>query len=1543
MATIQEPPRKRPNGQQWAPKAPGFNISAWAIEHPHVIIAFYVGVVALALVAVFGGIMPRRMMPYVESPLVGVVTSQPGLSAQEMETYISKPIEERMTDIRGARYIRSTSQDGLSIVSLEFPYGTNMQRATTDVQSIMSSAQADLPQTGANLKPSWVLPIDPLNIPILSLSLTGDASLGWTPLALRQFAENQAVAALKQVPDVQSVGVYGGAQRQLRVIVDRDKLAAYGYSILDVRDVIDRNSIAKPAGTITSGPNESIVRVAGLAQDAQTVANYPLGAKNGQVVAIKDVATVTDGVREQRSGYQFAFNDGGKRSGIEGLGNSAVEVAVIQNPAAGSPPVIAGVMGQVRKLEADHPGLHFRVAYDNAHFVSILFHNTGEELLAAVLLCGLVILLFLGSGRGTLISMTTIPVSMAMAILLMVPFGFSLNSSTLIGLLISIGRLVDDSVIDIHAVERHLRLGKDPKTATVDGITEVRLAVAASTLMLVLALTPLLFCGGITQLMFVGLVYPIIFGLLASFLVSLTLTAVMASRLLQAHETTQRRRGLARMLAPLQSGLERMDNGYHRLVLALLRNKFSVIGAAVCTVVIGFGFYNFIGSEMMPLADVGQAYGVLEMTPGASYAQTEQAAAAFEKILLRSPEIKKVSTEIGAEPGGTYFTDYAANQVNTATLMMTLSDKDKRARTIWQVIDAARAEALQTIPNIRRLQIKEMGSDVMASSEAPVQILVTGPDLNILSKLAGQVAAVARTTPGTYQVSTSWATEKPSYKLNVDARRAAALGLTPSDVADQAYYAMGGGLTSEFYRLPNVRQDTIDVRYRQDQRRSPYDLMQMSITTPAQDGKSMQVPLKTLASLTPQSAPTLIERDGLQRTISVLAYYRKGGPPSMDIAMTIITKASAQLNFPPGYSLQMRGDMTQMMDSFARLLRGLELSVLLIFLVLIAQFRGLLPPFQMILSIPLELSGVFFGLWLAHQAFSSVSIMAVIVLTGMDITTAILLIDQIMRRRAEGVLPRHEAVALACRDRLRPILMTSLITIITMLPVALAPRTGIDAYQPLGTVIVSGLLVGTLLSLLVIPVMHVTVDDIGQWLQKRWNTRRDEIGKGTILLLCFLLAGASLHPATADMPTPPETTLPVVSSRLSLADAVSLALADNLTLKEARADTDAASAEARFARAQSKLSLSTTTYATAGDSPNIFTTSPGVGPQNLFNVPPHGFADQNIMLMIPLVTGGRIGARIRAGQSRAASAASTLEALRLTTAECAAEAYITLLLRQSLVGAAQSRLQAEDEQVRVTQEKVGTGRSAPVDLLREQAEQADARQFLLRAQNDAALALVSLKVVLGVSQDSSFTLSETLDNLAAHADAFPTSATEALQLALARRPELMAAAQTVEAASDAVKEAQSAYQPQVYGAAMGDTMAFAQGHARTGYSVGVTASLPLIDGGQRRADTDAAKARLARAETQAQIARQTVTQEIADAWLTLETAREASRAALAGVTAAKEAYILADLRYNAGKSVAAERLDALAALTRAQGSAAQATADLLIAQAKFSQALGQRP
>ena len=1102
-------------------------IHKWSIEHPYVVLAFYFAVLVCAVIAI-KSYLPRRFMPYVESPMVGIVTMMPGLSAEEMEIYISKPIEEQMVNVKNVHYIRSTSQDGFSIVSIEFNYGVDMQKALFDVQALMNVTQANLPATGANLKPSWVLPIDPLNIPVVTLSLQGDKAKGWDMLRLREFADNDVVNRLKTVPDVYSVVPFGGYRRQLQVVVDRQKLAAYGLSILDVRNAIDRHNVSRPGGTITSGPDESIVRFDTRAQNAEMVANYPITsigaggqgsgirvqgsgsggggmggmggagsaatqteprtlnpvpslgpAQSPRIIYVKDVARVMDAHWERRSGYHYLKHLPGTKGEIV----PSLEVAVLQNPWASSWQTIQGVKKVVAQIEKENPGVRFEESYNNADFVDILFENMLHELGLAILLCGVVVFFFLGEWRGTLIAMITIPTSLAIAILLLLPAGMTLNSGTLIGLLLSIGRLVDDTIIDVHSVERHLRMGKTPKQATIDGIAEVRLAVLASTFMIALALSPLLFCGGLVQLMFVELVWPLLFGLLASMLVSFTLTALLCAKWLRPEE--ERKKDLrfrpywylhTYALMPFQRQLDRLEAWYARSIVWMLKNRFFSFSRKMVIIILGFGFYYFIGSEMMPLADVGQAYGVLEMHPGTSYEQTEKVVFEVERIMLKYPEIHKVSTEIGAEnmleSTGTYFTGYAMPLVNAATMMVTLSDMSERKRDMWKVIDGVQEEAMRTIPGIRRFQIKEMGSDVMASSLAPIALLIYGKEFETLEELGKGVEKIARETPGMHQVAVDWVMGQPKYEVKVDPRRAQELGLTVNEIAEQAYYSLRGGFTNEFYRLPNLRQNTILVRYEAESRATEADLGDLYITAPG----GRQILLKSVATVEKRMAPTVITHDGMRRVISVLGYYRRNEPPSMDLTMDVEMKAMSQLNWPPGYGIDMRGDMTQMMDSFRRLLQGLVLALIFMYLVLVAQFRGFVQPLQMIFSLPLELAGVFVMLYLTHQTFSTVSIMSIIVLTGMDITTAILLIDMIMRYRDRGV-PRDQAITEACPQRLRPIVMTSLITMVVMVPVAFFPKTGMDAYSSVGVVVIGGLLIGTMLSLLDIPIIHTYVDD----------------------------------------------------------------------------------------------------------------------------------------------------------------------------------------------------------------------------------------------------------------------------------------------------------------------------------------------------------------------------------------------------------------------------------------------------------------------------------
>jgi HAE1 family hydrophobic/amphiphilic exporter-1 len=1073
LSQTERTPAERPS-----PSGRG-SISRWSIEHPYVVVAFYLGVALLAVLVIFFQ-MPRRMMPYVESPLVGVVSMMPGLSAEEMELYFSKPIEERMVDLKNVHFVRSTSQEGFSIVTVEFWYGTDIKKALFDVQALMNVVQADLPMTGANLKPSWVLAIDPLNIPVLTLAVTAE---GYDPVQLRTLVENEVVNRLKVVKDVYSVVTFGGQKLQMQVVADRDRLAAYKMSLLDLKTVLDMQNLSRPAGTLTYQDREIPVRSDFRARTPEEVAAYPIASMEGRTVYLRDVADVIRAPREQRSLYRFN-------------GREAVEVSVIQQPEASSVRVIEGVKAKLKEIEQDFPGLRFEVAYDNSTFVGSLMTNMVEELVIAVLLTGLVVLFFLGSIRGTLISLITIPISLGMALLAMVPFGMTLNSSTLIGLLLSIGRLVDDSIIDIHSIERHLRMGKSPKQAAIDGISEVRLAVLAITFMLCVALVPLAFAGGIVQFMFEGIVWAIILALLASALVSFTLTALLAAHLFkpQTTEAGVREGWFQRwLLDPPQRFLEQLEARYRSSLVWSIRNRFVVLSGAIAVILIGVALYPGIGSEMMPLADVSQAFVQLEAAPGTSFARTAEIAADLERILQRQPEATKVSSEVGFEPGGTYFTGYGMGSVNSAFMMITLVDSSKRTRDIWQVMDGVRDEAMRTIPGIRRLTVKEMGADVMASSAAPVQVIFFGPELEKLHEIGEQARQLAEDIPGFSQVATSWAQTLPQLHVVVDRVRAQELGLTVGDVTDQAYYALRGGLTNEFYRLDNQRQFTILLRYRGEQRRDRTDLEQVKIV-----GKRGEVvPLASMAQIEERRGPTLIERDNFRRVISVLGFYRKGGPPSMELAMDLLMAAHQKIRFPPGYGVELRGDMTQMEESFERLLRGLYLAVIFMFLLLVAQFRSLIEPFNMIVSLSLMLTGILGGLLLARQTFSTVSILAVVILTGMMMTVAVLMIDLVLRLRADG-MARDEAILTAAPIRLRPILMTSLISIVVLIPVAFFPRTGIDAYAPLATVTIGGLTMGTVLALFVVPVLHTYTDDLATAMRRvvGWRRGRREVSHG---------------------------------------------------------------------------------------------------------------------------------------------------------------------------------------------------------------------------------------------------------------------------------------------------------------------------------------------------------------------------------------------------------------------------------------------------------------
>ena len=814
----------------------------------------------------------------------------------------------------------------------------------------------------------------------------------------------------------------------------------------------------------------------------------------GRIVYVKDIAQVKDTYEERRSSYRYN-------------GQSALAVNIIQKPDSSSPQVIERVRKELDKIKAQYPGIEFQEAYDNAFLVNLIKDSTTGELIISVILAGIVILVFLEDFRATAIVMISIPMSLALSILPFIPISMSLNSSTLVGMMMAIGKLVDDSIIVIDSIDRQLKSGKTPRQAAIQGTGEVFLASAAASCVMIAALLPTILAGGLTGLMFVGLVYPMVFAFVASLLVSITLIPLLAAFFLKPIGKTQiriegtqhsaeglnsilfRKTWLQWLLSPFHYGFIALEKGYGWLLNISLKNREITLAIAGAFIVLAFALYPFIPQEMMPLGDSGQFMATVELEPGTSFERTDEASRQFEEILLEQPEIDKVSAEIGFEftRNSTYFSAYSMGGVNSASMIITLKPLNERQRDIWQIMDGVEAKAQQTIPGLRRISMKEMGVDVMATSAAPTQIAVYGEDLGVLHGLADQVWDIAENHPDLYMTHTSSSLTQPEYQLKIDRRRAQELGLTVQEVTEQAKYALSGGFTRKFYNRPNLRQNTILVRYDESNRGNFQDLASTYITTPS----GQQIPLAMVARLEPSNGPTIIERVNGRRVVYVNGFYRKSNPASMNLSMAIAMEAGAELEFPPGYGLDSMGDMTDMMIEFDRLLKGLIVSLILIYLILVIQFGSFIQPLVMMLSIPLELVGVFGALLLAKQTLSTVSILGIIILSGIAVSSAILLLELILTKRQEGV-PRMQAIRESGPVRLKAIFMTTLTTMIVVVRLAFYPETGMDAYSPIATVILGGLTVSTLLTLIVIPVVYTFVDDLIMVL-KKLTTKIDKI------------------------------------------------------------------------------------------------------------------------------------------------------------------------------------------------------------------------------------------------------------------------------------------------------------------------------------------------------------------------------------------------------------------------------------------------------------------
>ncbi len=1020
----------------------------WSVDHPSAVFSVYAVIFVLSLLALWK-LVPLRLNPSVKSPQLAVVTQAPAMSALLVEQNLTNPLERALAEVPDLKSIRSSSMEGMSFIVLEFPYGFEPQQAVPNVTAIATSVELDSPgedqPSGHTGMAPRVIPYDPLRIPVLRLAVSAP---DWDAIRLADLIERELSPRLRQIPEVEAVWSFGEIRPEVEVAVDRDLLTAFGLSLTQVRQRIDQANSSLSAGTLDSPGARSLpVEVGGQAKRASDLGQIVLSSGKEYPVTVDDVATLNWRASPGHSAYRFN-------------GKSAVELNILEGPSASSPRTAKAVGSVVAEVLAKHPGLAIEVAYDNAHFVSKLGQRVWWELALAIGLTGLVAYLFLGDWRGTLVVLAAIPTTLAFTILAFPLLGLSFNSSTLVGLLLAIGRLVDDTIIDLCSVARHRAAGKSARDAAIDGCSGVRRAVVSATVVIAAVMLPLTFTGGLTQDMFEGIVWPYLLALSASLLVALTLSPCLMAWLFQGVPPQPESRGERYLL--------HLERGYATLLAKALRYRGFVIGASLGAVYLSLTLLPVIGWEMMPAADTGQISAVLEARPGTPLIETTRMAGKLEAILRRQPEVLRVSTEIGMSPVQAMSTGYGPTGSHTASLMVTLTDKGDRHRTIWQIADAVYTEASLSIPNLRQLSLREMGSDVMASSMAPVHLVITGPDIARLAYLAEQTQdlayrseALSHPVRGLSQVGTGWTLETGARSLQPNINALTELGLSPNDLARQAYAALDG----EMARSTLVDGTPILITYQAQQNRTLDDLKNVVISGP----KGFQS-LSRLADIEDTLWPSMIEHEGLQRSNSVMASYRKGGPGSMVLSMEWLMAARMQLGIPPGYSIEQRGDMVAMMDSSRRLFWGMGVSLLLMYLALAVQFRSAKLPLVIMTAIPLSLPGVILTLLVAQQTISTVSLLGFAVLIGMDVTASILLLDAVLQRHQSGRPWR--ALLKGAPARLRPVMMTVLVTLVVLLPLAFFPSTGTDAYAPLASVIVGGLTLSGLLTLFLVPVLY---------------------------------------------------------------------------------------------------------------------------------------------------------------------------------------------------------------------------------------------------------------------------------------------------------------------------------------------------------------------------------------------------------------------------------------------------------------------------------------
>lgn len=1027
--------------------------AALSIKRP-VTTAMCVLIVIILGIISFDG-LSLDLLPDINFPMAVVFVDYSGAGPVEVESLITKPLESVLGTVSNIKSIHSSSAEGGATVMAEFVSGTDMNFATLDMREKVDMIKGALPEgAGAPM----ILKLDPDMMPIMQMAVSNDGDLA----NLKTFVEDNIVPRIERLEGVAAVDASGGREREVSVAVHPEKLKGYGLSLMQITQALRAENLNLPGGSIDDGNKRYILRTIGEFQSIEEISEVPIALPTGGVIKLSDVADVSDTFKEATAVVTMD-------------GKDSIYLSIRKESTGNSVQVARRINAELERIKSQYDDIDIKTIVDMSVFIQKTIDNVTKMAIMGGLLAVAVLYLFLRNFRTTLIIGVAIPISIIATFTLMYFNGLTLNMVSLGGLALGVGMLVDNSIVVLENIFRYRQEGYDMADAAREGSDEISMAIVASTLTTVAVFVPVVFVKGITAEIFKEMALTVSFSLLASLVVSLTLVPMLSSKYLRISEhrpKSHRSNFVSKVLDKWEVAFNWFDERYRRILTWALGRRKRALMVMVVLFVVSLLSIALVGAEFFPSMDQGYITVDISLPKGTVLEETGAVAQRIEGMLSALPEMESVFVVLGT--GGDM-----GSQVNTSSAMIygKLVDLNKRKLNSFEVADNLRRQAADIAG--ADISITSMAMGGLSIGGSPVNIQIKGDDLEELSRIAEDVKGIIQGVDGTRETASSLDDGKPEAKVMVNRKRASVYGLNVSTIAATIQGSIDGQTATRY----KVGGDEINVRVSLSEGKagSLQGLGSITLNSPA----GFSVPLEEVADIFIGQGPSSISRTDQVRVISV-----SSGIFGRDLnsVMRDIRAGIDGYPLPEGYIIEYSGENQEMVEAFSNLFKALGLAVVLVYMIMASQFESLVYPLIIMFSVPFALTGAIGGLALTGRPLSVPSFLGIIMLTGIVVNNAIVLVDYINVLRLRGI-SRDEAILRAGPVRLRPILMTSLTTILGLLPMALGFGEGAEVQAPLATAVIGGLLFSTLLTLIIIPVMYTVVDDISKR-AKGWRRTR---------------------------------------------------------------------------------------------------------------------------------------------------------------------------------------------------------------------------------------------------------------------------------------------------------------------------------------------------------------------------------------------------------------------------------------------------------------------